>query len=489
MNNIFDKIFVIHLKKNKNRLYNFKKTIGNKIKFSIFYGIETNKNEINTHFDWKYYLQINKDLSYLKTQEQAIEHYNNFGKEELRVINEDTEIVNKGQLGCLLSHLEILKYAKKNKLKKILILEDDIRLHKDLLNNIRIVNLIPEWKMLYLGGAQDNWSNIKIEDTFYYSKETRGTFAYAIKYDFYDKLIELFEGKRKPVDRYLIDLQKNYKIPVIYPNLIVADLSESNISGYRNNNIWFKRFRWNKYDYYKNNKIIILILTCQKKLIRQNIIRKTYLKDIKKLGYEYYFVLNKNTNNDIYIEGDILYINMEDLYENLPKKVLNAYQYLYKNRDFDYIYKIDDDVIVNFHKLDDMPYYNYEYYGKMIGGETFDRNSHKNKVSNKSIWYNKEYDKSYYGKWCGGGFSYFLSNKAIKVIVENSKLILNDLLEDKGIGDTLKLFGGEEFDILDNNDMSRFICNYYKINIEKDKIIYFEVEEEDMEKVYYSFHK
>ena len=55
-------------------------------------------------------------------------------------------------------------------------------------------------------------------------------------------------------------LQKNFKIPVIYPNLIVADLSESDISGYRNNNIWFKRFRWNKLDYYKNNKIIILII-------------------------------------------------------------------------------------------------------------------------------------------------------------------------------------------------------------------------------------
>ena len=60
----------------------------------------------------------------------------------------------------------------------------------------------------------------------------------------------------------------------------------------------------------------------------------------------------------------------------------------------------------------------------------------------------------------------------------------NDLLEDKAVGDTLKLFGGEEYNLEEKNDMSRFICDYYKRNFDNKKIIYFEVEEEDMIKVY-----
>lgn len=481
MNQIFDKIFIIHLKKNKNRFFNLKKNIN--FKYTLVNGIIPEQDEINTHFDWKYYLEKNKDIKNINCEKDAREHFLNQGKFESRIINSETEIINVGQLGCLLSHIKIIQFAKKNKYKKILICEDDIRIHKEIEDKIKNIEKLDKWKLLYLGGAQDSWKDIQIKNNFYFAKKTRGTFAYAVKEELYDEILSLFCIKRKPADRYLIDLQDKYKnqIPVLYPNLIISDLTESDISCFRNNNTWFRRFHWQKYDYLKRNKIIILILTCNVK--RQQIIRKTYLNDIKRIGYEYYFVIGGEKNEII---GDILYVQVEEKYENLPNKMILAYQFIFKNRKFDYIYKLDDDVIVNFDRLEDIPYYNFEYYGRLVGEKTFDRYSHTNKVSNDSIWKNKKYNKSYYGKWYGGGFSYFISFNAINILINNSTLIKNDLLEDKAIGDTLKLFGGDEYDVVENNekDMSRFICNYYKVNFEKNKIIYFEVKREDMENVY-----
>ena len=45
----------------------------------------------------------------------------------------------------------------------------------------------------------------------------------------------------------LIDIQKKYygSIFVLYPNIIVCDLEESNIGIKRNNNDYYKKFRWN----------------------------------------------------------------------------------------------------------------------------------------------------------------------------------------------------------------------------------------------------
>ena len=60
MNKIFDKIFVIHLKRNKNRLINLKNEIGNKFNYQLFDGIEPDDFP-KQEFDWNFY--INKNLS------------------------------------------------------------------------------------------------------------------------------------------------------------------------------------------------------------------------------------------------------------------------------------------------------------------------------------------------------------------------------------------------------------------------------------------
>lgn len=75
-----------------------------------------------------------------------------------------------GYLGCLLSHLEVIKISYRRGYETVLILEDDISIHKNLheefgkiINNIKNQNL--EWDVLYLGHASFTGDyNIGIED-------------------------------------------------------------------------------------------------------------------------------------------------------------------------------------------------------------------------------------------------------------------------------------------------------------------------------------
>lgn len=59
-----------------------------------------------------------------------------------------------GRLGCIKSHLEIIKYAQKNNLNNVLIFEDDVVFMDENVELImgNVINQIPEnWEMLYLG--------------------------------------------------------------------------------------------------------------------------------------------------------------------------------------------------------------------------------------------------------------------------------------------------------------------------------------------------
>ena len=63
---------------------------------------------------------------------------------------------------------------------------------------------------------------------------------------FYQILLNEFEKMSKPVDNYLVDIQSKYnkEILVKFPNMIICNLEDSNISEKRQHNIWYKKFKW-----------------------------------------------------------------------------------------------------------------------------------------------------------------------------------------------------------------------------------------------------
>ena len=158
---------------------------------------------------------------------------------------EQDAIISTGAMGCLLSHLDVLKDAKANNYKRILILEDDVYVSNDFEKRITDAQNI-QWKLLYLGASQFNWDCVDTSTNFYQSKNTFGTFAYAVDMSLYDELIEEYYKKEKPVDVVLSDIQKKYygSCYTFYPNIMVADVGDSDIRDSVNMKEYAKQVRW-----------------------------------------------------------------------------------------------------------------------------------------------------------------------------------------------------------------------------------------------------
>ena len=155
-------------------------------------------------------------------------------------------IENKNSLACLLSHLEIIKHAKINKLKRILIFEDDVILSNEFMDKIKNIYSI-DWKLMYLGCSQFEWRKINLSGDFYNCKRTLGTFAYAVDESIYDEIIEKLETKKKSVDNLFSEIQeRNWgKCFTIFPNIVISDVEDSDIRGKEIIVNYAEKVKWN----------------------------------------------------------------------------------------------------------------------------------------------------------------------------------------------------------------------------------------------------
>jgi GR25 family glycosyltransferase involved in LPS biosynthesis/mannosyltransferase OCH1-like enzyme len=176
-------------------------------------------------------------------------------------------IENKFSYACLLSHIKILKDAKDKGYKKILILEDDVIISDNFLESVKNVKNI-NWKLIYLGCSQFDWEDISINDGFYKSKNTLGTFAYGVDYSIFNDLIDTLERKNKSVDNLLSDYQKvNEDCYTLFPNIIISNVSESEIRSSKSIVEYSKIVRWNlnefsNISYLERIKSTTIIIPC-----------------------------------------------------------------------------------------------------------------------------------------------------------------------------------------------------------------------------------
>jgi glycosyl transferase family 25 len=121
--------------------------------------------------------------------------------------------LNAGQMGCTLSHLGIIKYAKANNLDKIFIFEDDIEM-TDNFNEViaaAIAELPTDWCMFFAGANHVK----KVKPFSNHLVKLEGSYcaqAYAIHSRFYDTIINLVEKEYNQVidDYYFVHLQPKY---------------------------------------------------------------------------------------------------------------------------------------------------------------------------------------------------------------------------------------------------------------------------------------
>jgi len=140
LNNFFEKIYVVSLKKSTDRHTVLKERLKG-LNYNLFWGVDGSKQNIN------------------ELEESGLYNHELYNLNRL-VKGEPARRLNMGRVGCALSHVNIYKDIIKEKINTALILEDDL-----IVNKLRIasfnkaVSELPvEWDLLYLGHYGSNSS-------------------------------------------------------------------------------------------------------------------------------------------------------------------------------------------------------------------------------------------------------------------------------------------------------------------------------------------
>lgn len=181
--------------------------------------------DVNEYFDHVYCVNLDRRTD---RWEQVQRRFNRWGIEVERfsAIEPDAgnEWLDKAKLGCTLSHLAVWNDAAAKGYRRILVFEDDVLFHREWDKWIGKI-ATRDWELLYLGASQYDWSKIKVEEGGWYkASKTCGTFAYALDCRIIPRLVEAVSPLRKIVDNCYMDLGL-----VCWPNVCIADVSESDL--------------------------------------------------------------------------------------------------------------------------------------------------------------------------------------------------------------------------------------------------------------------
>jgi hypothetical protein len=147
-------------------------------------------------------------------------------------LKNETQIKD-GELGILNTHLKIINESKEKKYKNILILEDDIEFTEKIKLLDQYMVIVPnDWDMIYFGGNHNKHMGKKINylnDKIIKLEETYGIHCVAINNSIYDLILNVIDKRKKPIDVYYADIQKNYNCYGFNPSIALQRVSYSDI--------------------------------------------------------------------------------------------------------------------------------------------------------------------------------------------------------------------------------------------------------------------
>lgn len=141
----------------------------------------------------------------------------------------------KGHVGCLLSHINVILLAKYRKLDSVLILEDDAKFVHDVNERWESIekDIPDDWDVLFLGSwsrPRDPSHNLYVKGEVFKTSYALLTHAYAVRQKAYDKLLQVIVKDTQAVDQIIGSAQKfGLKVYSIHPVLAhqVSHFSET----------------------------------------------------------------------------------------------------------------------------------------------------------------------------------------------------------------------------------------------------------------------
>lgn len=156
-----------------------------------------------------------------------------------------------GSWAILKSMYLMIKDAMKKKYRTILVLQDDLLWSKKFVEEfLEMPKHVPKnWKLLYLGATQHNWNHVEYRPKYYFPMGTAdGAFAVGIHHSVFKELLDEIVKFDMPFDSgALKTIQKRYgrQALIMKPNLVIADIRDSDLRKSRNLEAHGKKFGWN----------------------------------------------------------------------------------------------------------------------------------------------------------------------------------------------------------------------------------------------------
>ena len=192
--------------------------------------------DLTKYFDKIYVINLDKRSDRLSDFHEEIKNFDIYGVERFSAIdgvihhNEDSKILT-GEIGILMSHLEIIKNAHAEGLNNILILEDDV-IFTDEINKLdEYMDEVPKnWDFIYFGGNHVYGEKpIKISDRILKLNGTVALQCVALNKSLFETLLILLPQMKKQVDAYYADLHDVYNAYGFFPNMAKQKAGYSDI--------------------------------------------------------------------------------------------------------------------------------------------------------------------------------------------------------------------------------------------------------------------
>lgn len=152
-----------------------------------------------------------------------------------------TSVMKQGAVGCAISHLTLLRFAREQNFSAIMVFEDDVVLSENFNRELKemLAFLPQDWDMFYFGGSHRE-KPIRINERILKACKTLTTHAYLMRSSMYDAAIAEIERLIDPVDSVYADLQKQFNVYISDPPLAWQRESFSDIEGRQMNYDWLK---------------------------------------------------------------------------------------------------------------------------------------------------------------------------------------------------------------------------------------------------------
>ena len=176
-------------------------------------------------------IQITKELENHNIEAEVIEAIDGNDLVLPEIISSDGLKPSNGDIACSLSHSKVCKLAKERGYKNYLCLEDDCMFSENFEDKFTnyITQVPADWGFLYIGGSINCEQVSVISDNIVEAVDVFTTHAMGVREDVYDDLINLWEQRNEKVDLCVAQLQKKYKTYCFNPFLIGQKPSYSDI--------------------------------------------------------------------------------------------------------------------------------------------------------------------------------------------------------------------------------------------------------------------